>query len=126
MVLFDVAARSLFPFTFSNVRDDSADPIDLTICVEQGKLLGNTRMLLVILHCDVLKVYGYPRLQHLPITCFKSSSLCRWKTFIVSLTIVVFVCDASDPLELPVGINIPAVPILQENHVGAVFKKHQI
>ena len=124
MALFDVAARSLFPFTFSNVRDNSADPIDLTICVEQGKLLGNTRMLPVVLHCDVLKVYGYARLQHPPITCLKSSGLFRWKKFIVSLTVDVFFCDASDPLELPVGINVSALPILQENHVGAVFKKH--
>src|ERR1700756_5618235 len=124
MVLFDVAARSLFPFTFSNVRDNSADPIDLTICVEQRKLLGNTRMLPVVLDCDVLKLYRHLRFQHLSITCLKSSSLFRWNEFIVGLTVDGFFCDTSDPLELSVGVKISAVPILQENHVGAVFKKH--
>src|ERR1700751_969256 len=124
MVLFDVAARSLFPFTFSNVRDNSADPIDLTICVEQGKLLGNTRMLPVVLDCDVLKLYRHPSFQHLSITCLKSSSLFRWKKFMVLLTFDVLISGASDTLELPVGVKISALPILQENHVGAVFKKH--
>src|ERR1700739_2592425 len=124
MALFDVAARSLFPFTFSNVRDNSADPIDLTICAEQRKLLGNTRMLPVVLDCDVLKLYRYPRFQHLSITRLKSSSLFRRKKLIVGLTVDVFFCDMSDALELPVGVEISALPILQENHVGAIFKKH--
>src|SRR5579864_1333106 len=112
MALLDVAARSLLPFTFSNVGDNSADPIDLTICVEQGKLLGNTRMLPVILDCDVLKLYRYPRFQHLSITFVKGGSLFRWKQFIVGLTVDVFFCDMSDTLELPVGVEISAFPIL--------------
>src|ERR1700746_1878359 len=124
MVLFDVAARSLFPFTFSNVRDNSADPIDLTICVEQGKLLHNPRMPTVFLNCDLLKLYRYLRFQNLSITCLKISSLFRWKECIVGLTVDVFFCDTSDPLELPVGVKISALPLLQENHVGAVVKKH--
>src|ERR1700746_2052054 len=124
MALCDVAARILFPFTLGNVRDNSADSIDLTSCVEQGKLLGNTRMLPVVLDCDMLKLYRYLRFQNLSITCLKSSSLFRWKEFIVGLTVDVFFCDTSDPLELPVGGKISALPILQENHVGAVVKKH--
>src|ERR1700747_1469256 len=111
MVLFDLAARSLFPFTFSNVRDNSADPIDLTICVEQGKLLGHTRMLPVVLDCDMLKLYRYPRFQHLSITCLKSSSLFRWKEFIVGLTVDVFFCNTADPREIPVGVRVVSLRI---------------
>ena len=59
MALFDVAAGRLFPLTFSNVRDDSADCIDLAIWVEQRKFLDNTRMLPVSLDCDLLELYGY-------------------------------------------------------------------
>src|ERR1700745_913554 len=104
MAFFDVAARSLFPFTFSNVRDNSADPIDLTICVEQGKLLHNPRMPPVFLNVDPLKLYRSPRFQHLSITRLKSSSLFRRKKFIVGLTVDLFFCVTRNRFNSPVAV----------------------
>ena len=60
VLLFTVAARGFFTLPFSNIRNDTADGIDLALCVEQRELLDDARVLPVFLEVTSSNSIGTP------------------------------------------------------------------
>src|SRR6516164_3719849 len=77
MPLFTVATRGFLFFTFSNIRRNTGNSVDLALCIEQGELLDDVRVQPVFLESDLLKFHRNARVEHLSIVGLKGSSLFR-------------------------------------------------
>src|SRR5260370_39115814 len=104
-----MAYRPPFSFAACPLRDaanNAADGVDVSVCVEQRKLLNDARVSTVFLKCGLLKFHRNACLEHLSIVGLKRSSLFRGKYFIVRLAFDVSVGYAECSVELIVYVQI--------------------
>src|SRR6516164_9627413 len=84
---------------------------------------NNARVLSIFMERYLLKFHWSTRVEDTSVVGLEGRGLLRRKYFVIFPSLDLFIGDAQGSFELLIGVEIPTLPVFQENQIGAVFEK---